>query len=109
MNPSNADQSFAGSIPQCYERYLVPLIFEPYAKEMAARVATLHHGQSSNIEAQHLRRRLRNQFIRIRHHQMSLAQRIKNQECLPPHHRPIMPPNPLRQHSNFGVRGNRRR
>ncbi len=41
MNPPNTDRSFAGSIPQFYERCLVPLIFEPYAKEMATRVATL--------------------------------------------------------------------
>ena len=41
MNPSNTDLLFAGSIPQFYEQYLVPLIFEPYAKDMATRVATL--------------------------------------------------------------------
>jgi SAM-dependent methyltransferase len=29
---------FAGSVPQLYERFLVPLIFEPYAGELAARV-----------------------------------------------------------------------
>ncbi len=33
------DRVFAGSIPQVYERYLVPLIFEPYAMDIAARVA----------------------------------------------------------------------
>ena len=33
------DSSFAGSIPGLYERYLVPLLFEPYAEEVAARVA----------------------------------------------------------------------
>lgn len=31
--------AFSGSIPQIYERYLVPLIFSPYAADMAARVA----------------------------------------------------------------------
>jgi SAM-dependent methyltransferase len=30
---------FVGSIPQIYERCLVPLIFEPYAMDLAARVA----------------------------------------------------------------------
>jgi SAM-dependent methyltransferase len=30
---------FAGSIPQLYEQYLVPLIFEPYAADLAHRVA----------------------------------------------------------------------
>jgi SAM-dependent methyltransferase len=34
------DTAFAGSIPQLYERYLVPLIFEPYAVDLAARVAS---------------------------------------------------------------------
>jgi ubiquinone/menaquinone biosynthesis C-methylase UbiE len=33
------DRVFAGSIPQLYERYLVPLIFECYARDLAARVA----------------------------------------------------------------------
>lgn len=36
---ADADRLFAGSIPQLYERYLVPLIFEPYAADLAARVA----------------------------------------------------------------------
>lgn len=36
---NNADRAFAGSIPMLYERYLVPLIFEPYAADMAQRVA----------------------------------------------------------------------
>lgn len=41
MKPSSTDHSFTGSIPQLYERYIVPLIFEPYASEMASRVADL--------------------------------------------------------------------
>ena len=32
---------FAGSIPEVYDRYVVPLIFEPYAIDLAQRVATL--------------------------------------------------------------------
>ena len=39
MNPSGADSVFSGSIPQLYERYLVPLIFEPYAADLSRRVA----------------------------------------------------------------------
>ena len=39
MAPPEADRAFAGSIPQFYERYLVPLIFEPYAADLASRVA----------------------------------------------------------------------
>ena len=34
-----ADTVFAGSVPRLYERYLVPLIFEPYAADLARRVA----------------------------------------------------------------------
>ena len=39
MKPSDTDSVFAGSIPQLYERYLVPLIFEPYAVDLASRAA----------------------------------------------------------------------
>jgi ubiquinone/menaquinone biosynthesis C-methylase UbiE len=34
-----ADKLFAGSIPEIYDRLLVPLIFEPYARDLAARLA----------------------------------------------------------------------
>jgi ubiquinone/menaquinone biosynthesis C-methylase UbiE len=33
------DKVFAGSIPEIYDRLLVPLIFEPYARDMAERIA----------------------------------------------------------------------
>jgi ubiquinone/menaquinone biosynthesis C-methylase UbiE len=33
------DKVFAGSIPEIYERYLVPLIFDSYARDLAARLA----------------------------------------------------------------------
>jgi len=33
------DKVFAGSIPELYDQYLVPLIFEPYASDLAARIA----------------------------------------------------------------------
>jgi ubiquinone/menaquinone biosynthesis C-methylase UbiE len=33
------DALFAGSVPEVYDRLLVPLIFEPYARDLAARVA----------------------------------------------------------------------
>jgi len=38
------DKLFAGSIPEIYDRFLVPLIFEPYADDLAARVATAQPG-----------------------------------------------------------------
>jgi ubiquinone/menaquinone biosynthesis C-methylase UbiE len=34
----NADARFSGSIPEMYERYLVPLIFRPYADDLARRI-----------------------------------------------------------------------
>jgi ubiquinone/menaquinone biosynthesis C-methylase UbiE len=36
-----ADKLFAGSIPENYDRYMVPLIFEPYATDIARRAASL--------------------------------------------------------------------
>lgn len=39
MSGAATDRAFAGSIPELYERYLVPLIFEPYAADIAHRVA----------------------------------------------------------------------
>ena len=40
MTPG-VDSGFVGSIPQIYERYLVPLIFEPYAADVARRVVSV--------------------------------------------------------------------
>jgi predicted O-methyltransferase YrrM len=35
------DKAFTGSIPEVYERHLVPLIFEPYAQDLAEEVRRL--------------------------------------------------------------------
>jgi ubiquinone/menaquinone biosynthesis C-methylase UbiE len=35
------DKVFAGSVPENYDRYMVPLIFEPYAADFAKRAASL--------------------------------------------------------------------
>ena len=40
MSGPQPDKVFAGSIPRLYEQYLVPLIFEPYAIDLANRVAS---------------------------------------------------------------------
>jgi SAM-dependent methyltransferase len=48
MTLSDSDTVFAGSIPQFYEHYLVPLIFEPYAADLARRVA--EHRPASVLE-----------------------------------------------------------
>ncbi|MEX2163270.1 MAG: class I SAM-dependent methyltransferase [Sulfuricaulis sp.] len=40
MSNPNTDKVFTGSIPKLYEQYLVPLIFEPYAADLADRLRT---------------------------------------------------------------------
>ena len=37
---AQSDAVFAGSIPALYNRYLAPLFFEPYAADLAKRVAS---------------------------------------------------------------------
>lgn len=46
-----ADRGFTGSIPQLYERYMVPLIFAPYAADLAARAVALQPAQVLEIAA----------------------------------------------------------
>jgi ubiquinone/menaquinone biosynthesis C-methylase UbiE len=38
---SESDKVFAGSIPENYDRYMVPLIFEPFATDIAQRAGSL--------------------------------------------------------------------
>ena len=40
MNNPASDKVFSGSIPKLYETHLVPLIFEPYAADLAHRLAS---------------------------------------------------------------------
>ncbi|MBL6079072.1 methyltransferase domain-containing protein [Belnapia sp. T18] len=40
----DADRNFRGSVPALYDRYLGPMIFAPYAEDMAARLAGLAEG-----------------------------------------------------------------
>ncbi|KAA1000886.1 methyltransferase domain-containing protein [Paraburkholderia panacisoli] len=42
MDSFATDTRFAGSIPELYDSHLVPLIFEPYAADLAKRVAVQH-------------------------------------------------------------------
>ncbi|MFO1061916.1 MAG: methyltransferase domain-containing protein [Dongiaceae bacterium] len=44
-----ADRQFVGSIPALYDRYLVPFLFEPYARDMAGRLAGLRSGRLLEI------------------------------------------------------------
>lgn len=42
---SVTDVTFAGSIPALYEKYLGPLLFEPYAEDLAARLGDVAKGK----------------------------------------------------------------
>jgi SAM-dependent methyltransferase len=42
---SSTDAAFAGSIPALYEQYLGPLLFEPFAEDMAARLSDITQGR----------------------------------------------------------------
>jgi ubiquinone/menaquinone biosynthesis C-methylase UbiE len=63
MNRS-ADTTFAGSIPEIYDRYMVPLIFEPYAADLCRRVVELRPGKvletaaGTGVVTRHLAREL---------------------------------------------------
>lgn len=45
------DKVFAGSIPENYDRHMVPLIFEPYAADLAQRAASVSPGAILEIAA----------------------------------------------------------
>ncbi len=42
MSSQSNDKAFAGSIPEFYDTHMVPLIFEPYAVDLVARLASRH-------------------------------------------------------------------
>ncbi|MER9816064.1 methyltransferase domain-containing protein [Mesorhizobium sp. M0129] len=48
---SETDKVFAGSIPENYDRYMVPLIFEPFAADLARRAASLSPGALLEVAA----------------------------------------------------------
>lgn len=64
--PHAADARFVGSIPEAYDRYLGPLLFDPYAIDLASRVrvptgpqaAALEVAAGTGILSRHLRQRL---------------------------------------------------
>ena len=51
MNHTDADSGFVGSIPRLYERYMVPLMFQSYAADMATRVARCNPSRVLEIAA----------------------------------------------------------
>lgn len=48
---TKTDAVFTGSIPALYDKYLGPLVFEPYAEDLAARLAALDAGRVLEIAA----------------------------------------------------------
>ena len=48
---TDAHTVFAGSIPALYERYLVPMFFEPYGTDLARRLRDLDRGRLLEIAA----------------------------------------------------------
>jgi ubiquinone/menaquinone biosynthesis C-methylase UbiE len=48
---TTGDTLFAGSIPALYDRLLVPLLFEPYAEDMARRAARLNPARILEVAA----------------------------------------------------------
>ena len=51
LSPAPSDVDFVGSIPQIYDQYLVPMIFEPYARDLAARIAAARPARVLEIAA----------------------------------------------------------
>jgi ubiquinone/menaquinone biosynthesis C-methylase UbiE len=51
MAAEKSDKVFAGSIPKFYDRYLVPLIFEPYAADLARRIGSMDISRVLEIAA----------------------------------------------------------
>jgi len=51
MSVSGSETLFAGSIPELYETRMVPMIFQPYAEDLARRVADLSPARVLEIAA----------------------------------------------------------
>ena len=64
MASTDSDKIFSGSIPKLYDGYLVPLIFEPYAQDLANRLAArplsrvLEVAAGTGVVTRHLASRL---------------------------------------------------
>ncbi len=48
---SDMNRSFSGSMPELYDRFLVPLQFEPFARDLAERLGKLTSGQLLELAA----------------------------------------------------------
>lgn len=59
MKQHHTDQAFSGTVPGFYDTCLVPLIFEPYANDLATRRSSGGDGGCRAGRCQALRRRPR--------------------------------------------------
>jgi SAM-dependent methyltransferase len=48
---SDMNRSFAGTMPEFYDRFLVPVMFEPFARDLAARLKGTESGQLLELAA----------------------------------------------------------
>jgi len=39
---AQTDSIFAGPVPELYDRFMVPMLFDPYAADVASAAAALH-------------------------------------------------------------------
>ena len=65
------DKLFVGKIPEIYDRLLVPLLFESYARDLAERVANVKPQEALETAAgtgvlTHTRNRIKNSRTRAR-------------------------------------------
>jgi SAM-dependent methyltransferase len=51
MGAPESDRVFAGSVPAIYEEKFVPILFDPYARELVGRLAAVEHGSILEIAA----------------------------------------------------------
>ncbi len=51
MSIREQDRAFSGSIPQLYEKLLVPMIFEPYAADLTSRIRALRPARVLELAA----------------------------------------------------------
>jgi SAM-dependent methyltransferase len=51
VTANDADKVFAGSIPEIYDQFLVPLIFEPYAADLSQRLAAFKPSRVLEVAA----------------------------------------------------------
>ena len=51
QRPEASDSAFVGSVPEFYDRFMVPLIFEPYADDLVARLRAINPASVLEVAA----------------------------------------------------------